>query len=180
MIAIPASPRVDALVQRPQRHQIELGVFTLDDRVPCDHSVREAEAVIMGLDLTSLDARIRANAEAGGRPAMDPRTHAHVLDVLHHAWRAGRHAGLRAGAQAVHAKAVVLMLPRWAKGARAQGCDRGGDRRVVRAIAPRGRGETRRKKLRDEAENLGWGNSRVESRSRGLTPSFRESFMLQH
>ena len=40
-------------------------MFTLDDRVPCDHSVREAEAVIMGLDLTSLDARIRANAEAG-------------------------------------------------------------------------------------------------------------------
>ena len=73
VMATPASPRVDALVQRPQRHQIELGVFTLDDRVPRDHSVREIEAVILGLDLTSLDARVRANAEAGGRPAIDPR-----------------------------------------------------------------------------------------------------------
>lgn len=52
VMATPASPRVDAPVQRPPRHQIELGVFTLDDRVPRDHSVREIEAVILGLDLT--------------------------------------------------------------------------------------------------------------------------------
>jgi transposase len=71
--APPASPRVDALVQRPQRHQVELGVFTLDNRVPVDHSVREIDAVIAGLDLTMLDAKIRSNAEAGGRPAIDPR-----------------------------------------------------------------------------------------------------------
>lgn len=73
MTATPVSPRVDALVQRPQRHQVELGMFTLDNRVPADHSVREIEAVIAGLDLTMLEARIRANAEAGGRPAIDPR-----------------------------------------------------------------------------------------------------------
>lgn len=48
-------------------------MFTLDNRVPTDHSVREIEAVIAGLDLTSLDAKIRSNAEAGGRPAIDPR-----------------------------------------------------------------------------------------------------------
>ena len=70
---VPASPRVDALVQHPQRHQIELAMFTLDDRVPRDHSVRAIEAVIVGLDLTMLDARVRANAESGGRPAIDPR-----------------------------------------------------------------------------------------------------------
>jgi transposase len=71
--APPMSPRVDALVQRPQRHQVELGVFTLDNRVPADHSVREIDAVIAGLDLTRLDSTIRSNAEAGGRPAIDPR-----------------------------------------------------------------------------------------------------------
>lgn len=69
----PVSPRNDALVQRPQRHQIEMGMFTLDDRVPRDHSVREIEAVITALDLTILDAKVRANAEVGGRPAIDPR-----------------------------------------------------------------------------------------------------------
>ena len=67
------SPRVDALVQRPQRHQTEMAVFTLDDRVPADHPVRAIEAVIAGLDLTALEARIRANAQDGGRPAIDPR-----------------------------------------------------------------------------------------------------------
>jgi hypothetical protein len=71
--ALPVSPRVDALLQRPHRHQVELGVFTLDNRVPADHSVREIDAVIAGLDLTALDATIRSNAEAGGRPAIDPR-----------------------------------------------------------------------------------------------------------
>ena len=70
---VPASPRVDALVQHPQRHQIELAMLTLDDRVPRDHSVRAIEAVIVGLDLAMLDARVRANAESGGRPAIDPR-----------------------------------------------------------------------------------------------------------
>lgn len=66
------SPRVDALVQRAQRHQVETG-FTLDDRVAHDHAVRAIEAVIGALDLTGLDARIRANEEVGGRPAIDPR-----------------------------------------------------------------------------------------------------------
>lgn len=69
----PPSPRVDALVQRPQRHQVEIGMFTLDDRVPHDHSVRGVEAVISSLDLTELMAKVRANAEEGGRPAIDPR-----------------------------------------------------------------------------------------------------------
>lgn len=71
--AAPASPRVDALVQRPQRQQIELGVLTLDDRVPRDHPVRAVEAVITSLDLTALDSRVRSNVERGGRPAIDPR-----------------------------------------------------------------------------------------------------------
>lgn len=73
--AAPATraPRLDALVQRPQRHQTELAVFTLDDRVPLDHPVRAIEAVLAHLDLTALDARIRANADDGGRPAIDPR-----------------------------------------------------------------------------------------------------------
>jgi len=70
--ATPA-PRLDALVQRPQRHQTELRVFTLDDRVPNEHPVRAIEAILVGLDLTALDARIGANAEVGGRPAIDPR-----------------------------------------------------------------------------------------------------------
>lgn len=48
-------------------------MFTLDDRVPRDHSVRGVEAVIASLDLTTLDARVRSNAEDGGRPAIDPR-----------------------------------------------------------------------------------------------------------
>ena len=65
----PPSPRVDALVLRAQRHQVEMG-FTLDDRVPADHPVRAIEAVIGALDLTELDARIRANEEQGGRPAI--------------------------------------------------------------------------------------------------------------
>lgn len=47
--------------------------FTVDDRVPADHPVRAIEAVIGALDLTELDARIRANEEQGGRPAIDPR-----------------------------------------------------------------------------------------------------------
>ncbi len=47
--------------------------FTLDDRVPHDHPVRVIETVICALDLTELDARIRANEEQGGRPAIDPR-----------------------------------------------------------------------------------------------------------
>lgn len=67
------APRLDALVQRPQRHQTELRVFTLDDRVPSEHPVRAIEAILVGLDLTALDARIGANAEVGGRPAIDPR-----------------------------------------------------------------------------------------------------------
>lgn len=69
----PASPRVDALVQRAERHQVEMAMFTLDDRVPRDHAVRDIEALIAGLDLTVLEARIRANVEDGGRPAIDPR-----------------------------------------------------------------------------------------------------------
>lgn len=52
---------------------MEMGVFPLDNRVPRDHSVRDIEAVIAGLDLTALDARVRANVEDGGRPAIDPR-----------------------------------------------------------------------------------------------------------
>lgn len=72
-VAAPSSPRVDALVQRPQRHQVELGVFTLDNRVPVDHAVRGVEAVIAGFDLTMLDAKVRSNEEVGGRPAVDPR-----------------------------------------------------------------------------------------------------------
>lgn len=72
-VPVASSPRLDALVQRPQRHQTEMGVFTLDDRVPRDHPVRDIEAVVAGLDLTALEARIRANAEDGGRPAIDPR-----------------------------------------------------------------------------------------------------------
>jgi transposase len=72
-VAAPSSPPVDALVQRPQRHQVELGVFTLDNRVPVDHPVRGIEAVIAELDLTMLDAKVRSNAEVGGRPAVDPR-----------------------------------------------------------------------------------------------------------
>lgn len=67
------APRLDALVQRPQRHQTELRVFTLDDRVPAEHAVRAIEQVVGQLDLTALDARIAANAEVGGRPAIDPR-----------------------------------------------------------------------------------------------------------
>lgn len=67
------SPRVDALVLRAQRHQIEMGMFTLDDRVPREHPVRDLIAVVETLDLSALEARIRANAEDGGRPAIDPR-----------------------------------------------------------------------------------------------------------
>jgi len=70
---VPSAPRLDALVQRPQRQQAELGVFTLDDRVPRDHAVRAIEQVVQQMDLTALDARIGANAEVGGRPAIDPR-----------------------------------------------------------------------------------------------------------
>lgn len=66
------SPRTDALVLRAQRQQTEIG-FTLDDRVSRDHPVRAIEAVIHALDLTALDARIRACLERGGRPAIDPR-----------------------------------------------------------------------------------------------------------
>ncbi len=47
--------------------------FTLDDRIPHDHAVRAIEAVVCALDLSELDARIRANEEQGGRPAIDPR-----------------------------------------------------------------------------------------------------------
>lgn len=50
-----------------------MGIFTLDDRVPRDHAVRVIDAVIAALNLTELDARIRANKEEGGRPAIDPR-----------------------------------------------------------------------------------------------------------
>jgi transposase len=67
------APRLDALVQRPRRHQAERRVFTLDDRVPGDHAVRAIEQVVTELDLTALDARIAAHAEVGGRPAIDPR-----------------------------------------------------------------------------------------------------------
>jgi transposase len=71
--APPSSPRVEALVQRPQRHQVELGVFALDHRAPADRSVREIDAVVAGLHLTMLDAKVRSNAETGGRPTIDPR-----------------------------------------------------------------------------------------------------------
>lgn len=67
------SPRTDALVQRPQRHQAELRALTLDDRVPSDHPVRAIEAALAALDLRALDARIDANEVDGGRPAIDPR-----------------------------------------------------------------------------------------------------------
>lgn len=63
----------DALVQRAARDQYEMPVMTLDDRVAKDHPVRAIEAVVYGLDLSLVEAKIESNAVTGGRPAVDPK-----------------------------------------------------------------------------------------------------------
>jgi transposase len=67
----PASGRPRA--QQPQRKQIELQEFSLDELVEPDHEVRAVWAYVEGLDLSRLYSQIRAVEGNAGRSPIDPK-----------------------------------------------------------------------------------------------------------
>ena len=66
---LPGRPRV----QRPERHQIEMQMLSLDALLPEDHSARLVWEYVAGLDLTPLYEPIRAVEGRPGRDPIDPK-----------------------------------------------------------------------------------------------------------
>ncbi len=73
LIVPPTALPPTASVSAPVRNQYEMPVMTLDDRIAGDHPVRAIEAIVRGLDLAVVEAKIASNSVEGGRPAIDPR-----------------------------------------------------------------------------------------------------------
>lgn len=63
------SPRL----RRPDRQQITMRPFALDDLLPQDHDARTVWAVVCSWDLSRFLDTIKARGEEAGRAATDPR-----------------------------------------------------------------------------------------------------------
>lgn len=61
-----------ARIVRAERQQKAMRVMSLDELVPQDHRVRLVWAMVEGMDLSKLYARIAAVEGGSGRPAIDP------------------------------------------------------------------------------------------------------------
>ena len=59
-------------LQRPQRDQITLRPSDLESLLPADHRARLVWAFVEGLDLSAVQATIRAVEGHAGRPPIDP------------------------------------------------------------------------------------------------------------
>lgn len=65
--------RGNARVKTPQRHQIEMHMFSLDQMIRGDHLVRTVVKYVDSLDLTELYDQIKATKNRAGRDPIDPR-----------------------------------------------------------------------------------------------------------
>lgn len=68
-----AAAQQPARLRRPERSQVTCRVAALDDLLPAAHRARAVMAFVDGMDLSALEARIRARGSVPGRPALDPR-----------------------------------------------------------------------------------------------------------
>jgi transposase len=68
----PEEPRGRPRLQRPDRDQVELRPTHLDGLLPPDHRARLVWDFVVGLDLSALQAGIRAVEGHPGRPPIDP------------------------------------------------------------------------------------------------------------
>jgi transposase len=64
-----AAPRY----QRPERQQMRLDERSLDQTLPPDHIARVVWDFVCGLDLSVMDARVKAVVGRPGQPSIDPR-----------------------------------------------------------------------------------------------------------
>jgi transposase len=60
-------------LRRPDRHQMTLEPFCLDERLAADHAARVVWAVVERLDLSRFYDMIEARGESPGRASTDPR-----------------------------------------------------------------------------------------------------------
>lgn len=65
--------RGNARVKLPQRHQVEMHLFSLDEMIREDHLVRTVVRYVDSLDLSELYDSIKSKAGHVGRDAIDPR-----------------------------------------------------------------------------------------------------------
>lgn len=75
----------------PQRHQVEMRFFSLDEMVREDHLVRTVVAYVDSLDLSDLYDSIKATQGNVGRHSIDPRILFSLwlfatLDGVKHEW----------------------------------------------------------------------------------------------
>lgn len=68
-----AAAQQPARLRRPERSQVTCQIAALDDLLPPTHRARAVLAFVDGLDLSALEAGIRARRGTRGRPALDPR-----------------------------------------------------------------------------------------------------------
>lgn len=59
--------------QKPERHQVEMQLFALDEMLPRDHRARILWTYVSGLDLSAAYSRIKAVEGQPGRDAVDPK-----------------------------------------------------------------------------------------------------------
>lgn len=69
----PAGAAAAARLRRAERRQVELRAVSLEDLLPAEHRARFVWAFAEGLDLSALEARIKAVEGAPGHPPADPR-----------------------------------------------------------------------------------------------------------
>jgi transposase len=60
-------------LQQPDRHQLNMDMRSLDQKIAPDHPVRAVWALVQALDLSKFYEPIRARGSAPGRPMTDPR-----------------------------------------------------------------------------------------------------------
>jgi len=58
---------------KPQRNQVEMMMFSLDQLIPAGHKVRPVWKYVEKLDLSKLLLKIESTEGSLGRPAIDPR-----------------------------------------------------------------------------------------------------------
>jgi transposase len=63
---------------KPQRDQVEMMMFSIDQLIPADHKARLVWKYVEKLDLSKLLLKIESTQGSLGRPAIDP----HVLLTL--------------------------------------------------------------------------------------------------
>ena len=66
-------PQGEARLMRADRHQVRLLPVDLDGLLDADHQARAIWRMVESLDLSKLEAAIRARGDNAGRPAIDPK-----------------------------------------------------------------------------------------------------------